>query len=86
MNRHFKDARYYLRRAAHTTVQGVREELEPVEVQVKRLMEDETVEAGRLDEIHESLQEALECSEREAKEAIATARERFTTYREGRTG
>ena len=37
MNKHFRDARYYQRRAAEHFVRGVREELEPVEMRLREL-------------------------------------------------
>ncbi|GAB3031350.1 DUF7553 family protein [Natronobiforma cellulositropha] len=36
MNKHFKDAAYYARRAATHAFYGVRETLEPVETRVRR--------------------------------------------------
>ena len=37
MNRHFADARYYLKRAGETASKGVREELAPLEARVREL-------------------------------------------------
>jgi hypothetical protein len=37
MNRHFRDAAYYARRAAEEAATGLREELAPVETRTRRL-------------------------------------------------
>lgn len=84
MNKHFEDARYYLTRAGKKAKQGVAEELEPVEAKFKELTgSDEEPEASRLDKIREELEEIEQRAEGETKEAIATARERINSYREG---
>ena len=83
MNKHFKDTRYYLKRASETAKKGIEEELEPVEERVRELAgEDEEPEPGRLEEIREDLSEIQERAEGEAKEAIGDARERLRELRD----
>jgi len=82
MNKHFEDARYYLKRAGETAKKGVEEELEPVEQRFKELTGDESEpEVGRLADVRSDLAEIQERAEGEAKEAIADARERIDQYR-----
>ncbi|WP_247009734.1 DUF7553 family protein [Halorientalis litorea] len=84
MNKHFEDARYYLKRAGETAKKGVEEELEPVEQRFKELTGDDGAEpeAGRLADVRSDLAEIQERAEGEAKEAIADARERIDQYRD----
>jgi chaperonin cofactor prefoldin len=58
MNKHFRDTRYYLKRAGETAKKGLSEELEPIEQRVKKLAgkEDEP-EPGRLEELRAELKE-----------------------------
>ncbi|EMA67664.1 hypothetical protein C461_08054 [Halorubrum aidingense JCM 13560] len=84
MSKHFEDARYYLGRAAEHAKAGVKEELEPLQARVKDLVgadEDEEPEASRLDRLQADLKELEERAEGEAREAIASARERVNAYR-----
>lgn len=82
MNRHFEDARYYLKRAGETASKGVKEELEPVAERFRELTgRDEDPEPGRLDEVKEDLHEIQAKAEGEAREAIADAREKIGEYR-----
>ena len=84
MSKHFEDARYYLGRAAEHAKAGVKEELEPVEARVKDLVgigEDEEPEPSRLDRLQADLKELEERAEGEAREAVASARERVAEYR-----
>lgn len=82
MNKHFEDARYYLKRAGETAKAGVAEELEPVRERFQKLTGgDEEPEPGRLEEIREELTELAEKAEGEAKEAIKDAREKIDSYR-----
>ncbi|WP_280586664.1 hypothetical protein [Halorubrum sp. Boch-26] len=85
MSKHFEDARYYLGRAAEHAKAGVVEELEPVEARVKELVgveeEAEEPEPSRLDRIQADLQQLEERAEGEAREAVASARERVKEYR-----
>ena len=84
MSKHFEDARYYLGRAAEHAKAGVKEELEPVEVRVKDLVgigEDEEPEPSRLDRLQADLKQLEERAEGEAREAVASARERVAEYR-----
>ena len=83
MNKHFEDARYYVKRAGETAKKGVKEELEPVEQRLKKLTGRETEpEPGRLDQIKADLKEVQGKAEGEAKEAIADAREKVDAYRQ----
>jgi len=82
MNKHFEDARYYIKRAGETARKGVAEELEPVEQRFKTLTgREEEPEPSRLDEVKADLKEIQGKAEGEAREAIADARERIESYR-----
>jgi len=84
MSKHFEDARYYLGRAAEHAKAGVKEELEPVEARVKDLVgrgKDEEPEPSRLDKLQVDLKELEGRAEGEAREAVASARERIAEYR-----
>jgi hypothetical protein len=75
MNKHFEDARYYLKRAGETATKGVRTELEPLEERVRELTGQETEpDPGRLEAVREDLADLQERAEGEAKEAIDEAR------------
>ena len=83
MNKHFEDARYYLKRAGEHAAEGVREELEPVEERFRELTgREEEPEPGRLERIRDELGELEERAEGEAKRAIEDARDRLGAYRE----
>lgn len=84
MSKHFEDARYYLGRAAEHAKAGVKEELEPLEDRVKELVgadEGEEPEPSRLDTLQADLKRLEERAEGEAREAVASARERVREYR-----
>jgi hypothetical protein len=82
MNKHFEDARYYLKRAGETAKKGVSEELAPLEERLQNLTGgEEEPEPGRLDSLREDLQSLQERAEGETKEAIADAREKLDSYR-----
>jgi hypothetical protein len=85
MNKHFEDARYYLKRATETAAKGVLEELEPIESRFRELTgREEEPEPSRLAAIREELDTLEERAEGEAKEAIAEAREKLKSYRQQR--
>lgn len=82
MNRHFEDARYYLKRAGETATKGVKTELEPVRARFDELTgREEEPDPGRLDEIKAELREVQAKAEGEAREAIRDAREKLEEYR-----
>ncbi|VTT85935.1 unknown [Halorubrum sp. DM2] len=85
MSKHFEDARYYLGRATEHAKAGVAEELEPVETRVKELVgredEEPEPEPSRLDKLQADLKRIEERAEGEAREAVASARERVAEYR-----
>lgn len=87
MSKHFEDARYYLGRAADHAKAGIKEELEPLEDRVRGLIgeEDEEPEPSRLDKLQADLKELEGRAEGEAREAIASAREKIETYRNRET-
>ncbi len=87
MNKHFEDAKYYMKRAGETAKAGVSEELEPVRERVNTLIdrEEEEPEPGRFDQVREELKELQEKAEGETREAIENARERIDNYRNERT-
>ena len=86
MNKHFEDAKYYLKRAGETAKAGVSEELEPVQTRVDDLIdrEEEEPKPGRFDEVREDLKELQERAEGETRDAIADARRRIDNYRSER--
>jgi len=83
MNKYFRDARYYLKRAGETASKGVREELAPVESRFRELTgtEAEEPEPSRLEAVKADLQALQERAEGEAEEAIAEARKKIGAYR-----
>ncbi|MDS0283016.1 DUF7553 family protein [Haloarcula onubensis] len=82
MNKHFEDARYYLKRAGETASKGLREELEPVEARFRELTGAETEpEPSRLDAVKADLKALQGRAEGEAATAIGQARERIDAYR-----
>ncbi|WP_276272456.1 DUF7553 family protein [Haloarcula litorea] len=82
MNKHFEDARYYLKRAGETAGKGVREELEPVEQRFRELTgKEEEPEPGRLDKVKADLKDLQQNAEGEAERAIEDAREKIEAYR-----
>jgi len=86
MNKHFEDAKYYLKRAGETAKAGVSEELEPLKERVDDLVDREEAEPepGRFDEVRAELEALQERAEGETREAIADARERIDAYRSER--
>lgn len=84
MSKHFEDARYYLGRAAEHAKEGVKEELEPLQERVSKLVGDEPEEEpepSRLEKLQEDLKALEERAEGEAREAVQSARERVDAYR-----
>ena len=82
MNKHFEDARYYLKRAGKTATRGVKEELEPVEARFRELTgTEEEPEPSRLDAAKADLKALQQRAEGEAETAIGQARERIGNYR-----
>ena len=84
MSKHFEDARYYLGRAAEHAKAGIKEELEPLQERVSKLVGDEPEEEpepSRLDKLQADLKELEERAEGEAREALASARKRVAEYR-----
>ncbi len=82
MNKHFKDTRYYLKRAGETAKRGIAEELEPVQERVQELVGDEEEpDPGRIEQVRADLAEIGERAEGEAKAAIEDARARLDQYR-----
>lgn len=82
MNKHFEDARYYLKRAGETAKAGIKKELEPIQEKVNEIIsEDEEPEPGRFDSVREDLKDLGERAEGETREAIENAREKINDYR-----
>ncbi|WP_135662420.1 DUF7553 family protein [Halorhabdus rudnickae] len=82
MNKHFEDARYYLKRAGKTAKKGVSEELEVVMERFDEMTGNEKEpEPSRLDAVKADLTELQDNAEGEAKEATADAREKMEDYR-----
>ncbi|MFT4909553.1 MAG: hypothetical protein ACI9TI_000713 [Natronomonas sp.] len=86
MNKHFEDAKYYLKRAGETAKAGISEELEPLKKRVDDLVDREQAdpEPGRFDEVRAELEALQQRAEGETREAIADARERIDAYRSER--
>jgi uncharacterized protein YjbJ (UPF0337 family) len=86
MNKHFEDAKYYLKRAGETAKAGVSEELEPLRDRVDDLIdrEQEDPEPGRFDEVRGELKQLQAKAEGETREAIEDARDRIERYRSER--
>ena len=82
MNKHFEDARYYLKRAGETASKGLKEELEPVETRFRELTgTEEEPEPSRLEAVKADLKALQERAEGEAETAIGQAREKIGAYR-----
>jgi hypothetical protein len=82
MNKHFEDARYYLKRAGETAGRGLKEELEPIERRFRDLTgTEEEPEPSRLDSVKADLKSLQERAEGEAEQAIADARVKIGAYR-----
>lgn len=83
MNKHFEDARYYLKRAGEHAKEGIKEEIEPVERRFRKITgNDEAPKPSRLDKVREDLEGIEQRAEGEAKKAVSDARERIKQYRE----
>ena len=68
MNKHFEDARYYLKRAGETAGKGLKEELEPVEARFRELTgKEEEPEPNRLEAVKADLKALQERAEGEAE-------------------
>lgn len=82
VNKHFEDARYYLKRAGETAKAGLAEEVSSVEERFRELTgREKAPEDSRLEEFRAELAELGDRAEGEAKEAIEAARERIDAYR-----
>ncbi len=82
MNRHFEDARYYLKRAALHMKAGIEEEIQPAERRLRhRLGREPAPEPTRLERIEAELRELEQKAEGEAREAVSDARDRVRRYR-----
>ncbi|WP_323190553.1 hypothetical protein [Halostella sp. PRR32] len=82
MNKHFEDARYYIKRAGEHAKKGVTEELEPVEARFRELTgSEQEPEPSRLDNVREELEAIEDRAEGEAKDALAKARRRIRGQR-----
>ncbi len=80
MNRHFEDARYYLKRAGETALKGLRDELKPIERRVRELTGREAEpEPPRAEKARTDVDRIREKVEREVEDAVATARERLAS-------
>lgn len=82
MNRHFDDARYYMRNALTHVKRGVLTELEPVTEWIRaKTGLDVEPEPGRIETARTELREFVESVEGEASEALDEARGRLRSYR-----
>ncbi len=82
MNKHFEDARYYLKRAGEHAKIGLREEIAPVEERVRELTgRTEEPEPSQFEAVRNELAELEKRAEGEAKQALADARDRLANYR-----
>ncbi|NHN48395.1 hypothetical protein G9464_12430 [Halostella sp. JP-L12] len=78
MNRHFDDARYYLKRAGYHVKKGLGEELDPVERRVRELTGREAEpEPNRAEKVRRELGALGDRAEYRAKRAVSGARRRL---------
>ena len=78
MNRHFDDARYYLKRAGYHVKKGLGKEVAPVERRVRELTGREVdPEPNRVEKVRRELDELGERAEHRAKRAVSGARRRL---------
>jgi len=83
MNKHFKDAKYYLKRAGEHTRAGVSEELEPVRERFTELTgSEEEPDPSRLENIQGRLSSLEDRVEDETGDVVANARSRLNAYRQ----
>jgi hypothetical protein len=76
MNKHFKDAWYYGKRAGKHLSRGLREELEPVEHRVRKAMGREKEDQSRKERLRAELKEREYEVERRARRAARKVRRR----------
>ena len=82
MNKHFEDSLYYLKRAGEHARLGVEDGLEPVTQWVRRLTgRVEEPEPTRVEVLVEDVRTLERRAEREAREAVGSARGRLEAYR-----
>lgn len=82
MNRHFKDAKYYARRTAESTFEGLRSEAEPyVDEALERYYDyrgiDRPSEPSRVETIQAELDELPARATHEARDVAQTVRHRI---------
>lgn len=80
MNKHFRDAWYYLRRSGTHLSLGVREELRPAERRVRELTGRETEpepEPTTKEKVRRNVRDAERRAERRARDALDDARDRI---------
>ncbi|WP_132059835.1 DUF7553 family protein [Halorussus amylolyticus] len=76
MNKHFRDAWYYARRAGEHLARGAREELEPVERRVRAATGRERDETTRTEKWRDGLEATEAKAERRVRGAVRRARKR----------
>lgn len=78
MNRHFKDAQYYLGRTVYHVRKGLSEQLSPIETRVRTALGREVDEpaASRVETVKAELRELPSRVAGEAREVTAEARHR----------
>ncbi|USZ67829.1 hypothetical protein NGM10_13980 [Halorussus salilacus] len=76
MNKHFRDAWYYARRAGEHLSRGLREELDPVERRVRAATGRERKESTRAEKWRAQLKAREHEVERRARRALRQARDR----------
>ncbi|WP_049927367.1 DUF7553 family protein [Halopiger goleimassiliensis] len=84
MSKHFHDSRYYLQRAVHHAVLGVREHLDPHLERVRTRLGSEPEpepEPSRLETVREDVVALERGVERRARETVAEARARVDARR-----
>ncbi|WP_254271762.1 DUF7553 family protein [Haloarcula marina] len=87
MNRHFKDTRYYLKRAVETAGKGVREELTPLENRARAAIgrEKDEQESTRLKQVKTDVKGLQQRVGSDAEVALTGARSKIDTYRQSDT-
>lgn len=82
MNRHFQDARYYLKRAGEHAKKGVAETLDPVAAKGRELAgAEEEPKQGRVAELRAKLRDAGEQVADDVRAVAGDARRRVRRYR-----
>ncbi|MCT9097397.1 DUF7553 family protein [Haloarchaeobius sp. HME9146] len=82
MNKHFKDAQYYLKRAGEHTKEGAKEEFETLQQRFDDLRGKESEpEPSRVEKLQQDLKSYEKKAEGKVKENVREARKKLDGYR-----